>query len=151
MFDIQNNCTHGMCFFFSSSRRHTRLVGDWSSDVCSSDLIALPEMKKYRYDDTLATGAVASAGTLGILIPPSTVFIVYAIMVEESIGKLFIAGIVPGILLALMFVAVVSILCARNPKLGPPGPATTWLAKVNATKGIVEAVLLFLLAIGGDR
>src|SRR5574341_934411 len=125
------------------------ICGSTAATAATMGKIALPEMKKYRYDDTLATGAVASAGTLGILIPPSTVFIVYAIMVEESIGKLFIAGIAPGLLLALLFVAVVALLCARNPKLGPPGPSTTWLAKVNATKGIVEAVLLFLLAIGG--
>jgi len=92
---------------------------------------------------------VASAGTLGVLIPPSTVLIVYAILTEESIGKLFIAGIVPGIILSLLFVATVAILCARNPKLGPPGPSTTWTAKLKASKGIIEAVILFLLSIGG--
>ena len=125
------------------------ICGSTAATAATMGKIALPEMKKYRYDDMLATGAVASAGTLGILIPPSTVFIVYAILVEESIGKLFIAGLVPGILLALLMVGVVAILCARNPKLGPPGPATTWLEKVKATKGIAEAVLLFALAIGG--
>ncbi len=75
--------------------------------------------------------------------------IVYAILTEESIGKLFIAGIIPGIILSLMFVGVVAILCGRNPKLGPPGEATTWGAKVKATKGIFDAAVLFLLAIGG--
>jgi tripartite ATP-independent transporter DctM subunit len=111
--------------------------------------VALPEMKRYGYDDTLATGAVAAAGTLGILIPPSTVFIVYALLTEESIGKLFIAGIVPGILLTLLFIATVALLCASNPRLGPPGPATSIAQKVKATRGIVEALLLFALAIGG--
>jgi tripartite ATP-independent transporter DctM subunit len=106
-------------------------------------------MKKYKYDDTLATGTVAAAGTLGILIPPSTVLIVYAILTEESIGKLFIAGIIPGVILSLMFVGVVAILCARNPALGPPGESTTWSAKLNASKGITDAALLFTLAIGG--
>jgi C4-dicarboxylate transporter, DctM subunit len=125
------------------------ICGSTAATAATMGKIALPEMKKYKYDDTLATGAVASAGTLGILIPPSTVFIVYAILTEESIGKLFIAGVVPGILLSLFFVGVVWILCARNPRLGPPGPATTWIAKIRATKGIVEAVLLFALAIGG--
>jgi tripartite ATP-independent transporter DctM subunit len=125
------------------------ICGSTAATAATMGKIALPEMKKYRYDQTLATGTVASAGTLGILIPPSTVLIVYAILTEESIGKLFIAGIVPGIILSLMFVAVVAILCGRNPKLGPPGKATPWGAKVKATKGVFDAAVLFLLAIGG--
>ena len=125
------------------------ICGSTAATAATMGRIALPEMKKYKYDDTLATGTVAAAGTLGILIPPSTVFIVYGILVEESIGKLFVAGIVPGIILSLMFVAVVVIVCGRNPALGPPGPASTWREKLNATKGIIEAVILFILAIGG--
>jgi C4-dicarboxylate transporter DctM subunit len=125
------------------------ICGSTAATAATMGKIALPEMKKYKYDDTLATGTVASAGTLGILIPPSTVFIVYGILVEESIGKLFVAGILPGIILSLMFVTVVWILCLRNPDVGPPGPATTWGAKIKATGGIIEAVILFILAIGG--
>jgi tripartite ATP-independent transporter DctM subunit len=125
------------------------ICGSTAATAATMGKIALPEMKRYGYDDTLATGAVAAAGTLGILIPPSTVFIVYAILTEESIGKLFIAGIVPGILLTLLFIATVALLCASNPRLGPPGPATSIAQKVKATRGIVEALLLFALAIGG--
>ena len=125
------------------------ISGSTASTAATMGKIALPEMRKYKYDITLATGTVASAGTLGILIPPSTVFIVYGMLVEESIGKLFVAGIVPGILLTLMFVAVVAILCFRDPTLGPPGAATSWKEKIRATGGIVEALVLFLLAIGG--
>ena len=125
------------------------ICGSTAATAATMGKIALPEMKKYDYDDTLATGTVAAAGTLGILIPPSTVLIVYGILVEESIGKLFVAGIVPGFILSLMFVATVAILCSRNPALGPPGEATTWAAKVKATAGIFEAVILFFLAIGG--
>ena len=125
------------------------ICGSTAATAATMGKIALPEMKKYKYDTSLATGTVAAAGTLGILIPPSTLFIVYGILVEESIGKLFVAGILPGILLSLMFVATVAILCFRNPQLGPPGDATSWLAKVKATGGIIEAVILFLLAIGG--
>jgi tripartite ATP-independent transporter DctM subunit len=106
-------------------------------------------MKKYGYDDVLATGTVASAGTLGILIPPSTVLIVYGILTEESIGKLFVAGILPGFILSLFFVATVVLLCLRDPAAGPPGPPTTWKQKLKATTGIIEAVLLFVLTIGG--
>ncbi|WP_300463028.1 TRAP transporter large permease, partial [Desulfobacula sp.] len=111
--------------------------------------IALPEMKKYGYDDKLATGTVASAGTLGILIPPSTVLIVYGILTEESIGKLFVAGILPGILLTLFFIITVILLCWHNPKLGPPGPKTSFKEKIQALSGIIEAVILFGLTIGG--
>ena len=125
------------------------ICGSTAATAATMGKIALPEMKKYKYDDALATGTVAAAGTLGILIPPSTILIVYGILVEESIGKLFVAGIVPGIILSLLFVATVAILCARNPALGPPGPSTTWTEKLKATKGIIEAVILFLLAIGG--
>jgi C4-dicarboxylate transporter DctM subunit len=125
------------------------ICGSTAATAATMGKIALPEMRKYKYDITLAAGTVASAGTLGILIPPSTVFIVYGILVEESIGKLFVAGVIPGIILTLFFVAVVAILCHRNPSLGPPGEATSWKAKIKATGGIIEAIVLFLLVIGG--
>jgi len=125
------------------------ICGSTAATAATMGKIALPEMKKYNYDITLATGTVASAGTLGILIPPSTVFIVYGILVEESIGKLFVAGIIPGIILTFMFIGVVAILCFRNPALGPSGVSTSWKEKIKATGGIVEAVILFVLAIGG--
>jgi len=125
------------------------ICGSTAATAATMGRIALPEMRKYKYDNTLATGCVASAGTLGILIPPSTVLIVYGILVEESIGKLFVAGILPGILLSLAFVATVALLCFRKPELGPPGPVTTWKEKIRAAGGIVEAAILFFLAIGG--
>ncbi len=125
------------------------ISGSTAATAATMGRIALPEMRKYKYDITLATGTVASAGTLGILIPPSTVFIVYGYLVEQSIGKLFVAGILPGIILTFMFVGVVAILCYRDPSLGPSGPATSWKEKIKATGGIVEAVILFFLAIGG--
>ena len=125
------------------------ICGSTAATAATMGKIALPEMKKYKYDDTLAAGTVAAAGTLGVMIPPSTVLIVYGILVEESIGKLFVAGILPGIILSLLFVAVVAILCLHKPEIGPPGPATSWFAKVKSTGGIIEAVILFLLAIGG--
>jgi len=125
------------------------ICGSTAATAATMGKIALPEMKKYKYDDRLATGTVAAAGTLGILIPPSTVLIVYGILVEESIGKLFVAGIVPGFLLSLLFLATVALLCLRDPEAGPPGPATSWVTKIKATGGIIEAILLFLLAIGG--
>jgi len=125
------------------------ICGSTAATAATMGKIALPEMKKYKYDDTLATGTVAAAGTLGILIPPSTILIVYGILTEESIGKLFIAGVLPGVLLSLSFAATVALLCWRNPAIGPPGAPTSWKEKLQATTWIIEAVILFLLAIGG--
>jgi len=125
------------------------ICGSTAATAATMGKIALPEMKRYGYDNKLATGTVAAAGTLGILIPPSTVLIVYGILAEESIGKLFVAGILPGALLCLSFILTVAFLCFRNPELGPSGSATGWIAKVKATGGIIEAVILFCLAIGG--
>jgi len=125
------------------------ICGSTAATAATMGKIALPEMQKYGYSDMLATGTIAAAGTLGILIPPSTILIVYGILTEESIGKLFVAGLFPGLILSLLFVAVVAIMCSRNPKLGPAGEPTTWREKLKATKGIIEAVLLFVLTIGG--
>jgi len=125
------------------------ICGSSTATAATMGKIALPEMKKYGYDDTLATGTVAAAGTLGILIPPSTVLIVYGILTEQSIGKLFIAGILPGLLLSIFFAATVVFLCWRNPAIGPPGAPTSWKEKLRALTGIIEALILFVLAIGG--
>jgi C4-dicarboxylate transporter DctM subunit len=125
------------------------ICGSSTATAATMGKIALPEMKKYKYDDTLATGTVAAAGTLGILIPPSTVLIVYGILTEQSIGKLFVAGILPGILLSIFFAATVVFLCWRKPNIGPPGAPSSWREKLKALTGIIEALLLFLLAIGG--
>jgi C4-dicarboxylate transporter, DctM subunit len=125
------------------------ICGSTAATAATMGKIALPEMKKFGYSDSLATGTVAAAGTLGIMIPPSTIFIVYGILTEESIGKLFVAGILPGAILSLFFIAVVAILCYRNPELGPAGPRTTWSQKARAAQGILEAVVLFTLTIGG--
>jgi C4-dicarboxylate transporter DctM subunit len=125
------------------------ICGSSTATAATMGKIALPEMKKYKYDDTLATGTVAAAGTLGILIPPSTVLIVYGILTEQSIGKLFVAGIVPGILLSILFAATVVYLCWRKPAIGPPGIPSSLREKFKALTGIIEALLLFILAIGG--
>ena len=125
------------------------ICGSSTATAATMGQIALPEMKKYKYDDALATGTVAAAGTLGILIPPSTVLIVYGYLTEESIGKLFIAGVLPGIIMSIFFAATVALLCWRNPAIGPPGVPTSWKEKLRVMTGIIEAVILFLLAIGG--
>ena len=131
------------CGFFAS------ICGSTSATAATIGKIALPEMKRYNYDTALATGCVASAGTLGILIPPSTIFLVYGIITEQSIGKLFVAGIIPGIILTILFVITVAFLCWRNPMCAPAGASTDFKEKRKALSGIFEALILFALVIGG--
>lgn len=111
--------------------------------------VAYPEMKRYQYDSALATGSIAAGGTIGILIPPSVMFILYGIIAEQSIGRLYMAGFIPGIILVIFYIITISILCWRNPNMGPPGPKTNLKQKlVSLSKGW-SAVVLFLLVIGG--
>jgi tripartite ATP-independent transporter DctM subunit len=111
--------------------------------------VSIPEMRRYGYNDGLAAGCIAAAGGLGILIPPSTIFIIYGILVQESIGKLFISGVVPGIILTLVFIATVYLMCRFNSKLAPAGEKTNWRQKLTGLTGIGEMLVLFLLVIGG--
>jgi tripartite ATP-independent transporter DctM subunit len=111
--------------------------------------VTLPEMRRYKYDMGLATGTVAAGGSLGILIPPSTIFVVYGIMTEQSIGKLFMAGILPGILLSILFMITVFIRVSINPHLAPPGERTTLKQKITSLTGVVEALVIFAFVMGG--
>jgi tripartite ATP-independent transporter DctM subunit len=111
--------------------------------------IALPEMKRYDYDQALSTGSVAIGGTLGVVIPPSVVLIIIAVQTKQSIIQLFIASIVPGIFLTVLFLSTVFWLCFRNPNLGPSGPRTSMKEKLISLSGAVETMILFLLVIGG--
>ena len=112
-------------------------------------LVALPEMKKYKYDPALATGCIAAGGTIGSLIPPSGALIIYGILTQESIGKLFIAGIVPGLLEAIGYMGMIYLLCVRNPNLGPRGPRTSLREKVLALGSCGEVIALIIFVIGG--
>lgn len=111
--------------------------------------VAFPEMMKFNYDKRLSAGCIAAGGTLGILIPPSILFIIYGVITETSIGALFIAGILPGIMLSSFFLLLIYIRCRRNPELGPPGEAFTWKEKFVALKGVWGMLTLLLLVIGG--
>jgi C4-dicarboxylate transporter, DctM subunit len=125
--------------------------------ICGSSLatgatmgmVAIPEMDKYNYDPRLSTGCIAAGGTLGILIPPSIGFVLYGILTEQSIGKLFMAGILPGVLLSALFLCVVHIQCRLNPKLGPRGPVTDMMTKIKSLSGIWGMLTLFVVVIGG--
>jgi tripartite ATP-independent transporter DctM subunit len=135
--------TIGACAAFSA------ICGSTSATAATMASIALPEMKKYRYDPALATGVVAAGGSLGILIPPSTIFIVYGIMTEQSIGKLFMAGVLPGLLLTGLFMATILIWTRLQPQIGPRGPRTTAAEKLRSLAGLIETLLLFILVMGG--
>ncbi len=111
--------------------------------------VCLPEMKRYGYDDRLATGTVAAGGTLGILIPPSTAFIIYAILTEQSIGRLLLAGFFPGILLAALFVITITMWTRRNPELGPPGPRADGAERLRTLGRSGPMVAIVLASIGG--
>ena len=111
--------------------------------------VAYPEMKNFKYHPRLATGCIAAGGSLSCLIPPSAAFIVYGVLTETSIGKLFIAGIIPGLLLAGLYMTAIYVMCRRNPELGPPGPAYPLREKLASLKGILGVLALFILVIGG--
>ncbi len=110
---------------------------------------SLPEMRYYKYDPSLATGSIAAGGTLGILIPPSMGFILYGLITEQSIGKLLISGILPGILLSILFIITISIWTKLYPLAGPRGPKSSWRERVIALKDVWAVLLLFLIVIGG--
>jgi tripartite ATP-independent transporter DctM subunit len=111
--------------------------------------IALPEMRRYKYADSLACGCVAAGGSIGILIPPSIAFIIYATITEESIGALFMAGVIPGLMEALFYIFTIYIMCKVKPEMGPPGPSSTWKEKFVSLKNTWGIIVLFVLVIGG--
>ncbi|MGD8226129.1 MAG: TRAP transporter large permease [Desulfobacteraceae bacterium] len=125
------------------------ISGSTNATAATMATVTLPEMKRYKYDMSLATGTVAAAGSLGILIPPSVIFIVYGILTEQSIGKLFAAGIFPGILLSILFILTIHLRVRRNPGLAPPGPKTPLREKVKSFVGVLETLLIFLMVMGG--
>ncbi len=125
------------------------ICGDSMATAATMSSVSLPEMKKYQYDDSLATGSVAAGGTLGILIPPSIGFIAYGIITEQSVGQLFMAGMIPGILLMILFAVTIYIRCRKNPRLGPAAAASTMAQKIASLKDVWQVFLLFCVVIGG--
>lgn len=127
------------------------------SAICGSSLataatmskVSMPPMRKYGYSDSLATASIAAGGTLGILIPPSVILLIYGIMTEQSIRELFAAGFLPGMLGIFLYVGAVAWTVWRNPKAGPPGERSTGKQRMEAMKGVWGTLLLFVLVIGG--
>jgi tripartite ATP-independent transporter DctM subunit len=136
--------SEGACAAFGA------ICGSSPATVSTIGSIALPEMRRYKYDDSLATASIAAGGGLGLLIPPSITAIVYGIMTEQSIGKLFIGGISVGVLLMLLFMAAIYILTKRNPALAPKGRKATWKERAEAMSGgLVETAIIFAVSVGG--
>lgn len=135
--------TIGACAGFSA------ICGSTNATAATMAAVALPEMRRYRYSDSLATGVVAAGGSLGILVPPSVIFIVYGIMTEQSIGKLFMAGIVPGILLTVLFALTVMAWVRLNPSIAPRGPRSSPAERLRSLSGLVETLILFAMVMSG--
>jgi tripartite ATP-independent transporter DctM subunit len=135
--------TVGGCAFFAA------ISGSSVATAATMATVALPEMKKYNYSDTLATGSIAAGGSIGILIPPSVILIIYGIIAEQSIGKLFLAGFIPGVLEAIFYILTIAILVKMDPSLGPRGPKTSFRKKVSGLIDVWEVLILFICVIGG--
>jgi len=136
--------TQAACAIFGA------ICGSNTATAATMGAISLPEMKKYNYETSLATASVAAGGVLGVLIPPSVIFIVYGMATQQSIGKLFIAGILPGILLMLLYMAVIFLLALRRPQIAPAGPVASWNERLAALRGgLLEVIIVFALSMGG--
>ncbi len=136
--------TQAACAIFGA------ICGSNTATAATMAAIALPEMDKYHYDKSLSTASIAAGGVLGVMIPPSVIFILYGTSTEQSVGALFMAGIIPGILLTLLNMAVIYILTLRNPSLGPAGEKSSWKERARSLQGgLGEALIVFLLSIGG--
>ena len=127
------------------------------SAICGSSLataatmskVSMPEMRRYNYDDRLATASIAAGGTLGILIPPSVILVIYGLITNASVGKLFIAGVLPGLLGVLFYLMAVMFVVTRNPKAGPAGERSSWKERLIALRDVWTTLGLFIFVIGG--
>ncbi len=125
------------------------ICGSSPATAATFATIAIPEMDRYGYDKRLSCGTVATVGTLGILMPPSVVLIIYGILTETSIGKLFLAGILPGLLIALSFALTLWLWTRRNPALGPRGQRSTWPQRLASLPPVLLVLGIFMLVVGG--
>jgi len=125
------------------------ICGSSPATAATFATIAVPEMDRYGYDRRLSCGTVATVGTLGILIPPSVVLIVYGILTETSIGKLFLAGIIPGLMVAFSFVVTLFGWAIINPSFGPKGERSRWKDRFSSLPPVIVVIAIFLVVVGG--
>ena len=125
------------------------VCGSSPATAATMATVGLPEMKRYNYADELASGAVASGGGLGMIMPPSVVLIVYGILTEQSIGALFVAGILPALLMTFLFILCIIVMCRIRPEQGPPGDRFTWTEKIRSLSNMGDTLMVFVLIMGG--
>jgi tripartite ATP-independent transporter DctM subunit len=125
------------------------ICGSSIATAATMSKVAYPSMKKLGYSDSLSTGVMAAGGTLGIMIPPSTIMVIYGIITETNIGKLFAAGIIPGVLTASMMMLTIDVMTSRDPEHAPPGKRFTWPERWAALRGIWGVALLVVVVLGG--
>jgi tripartite ATP-independent transporter DctM subunit len=127
------------------------ICGSIPATIATMSSVAYPEMKKRNYAPSLSTASIAAGSSLSVLIPPSSTFIVYGIAAEESIGRLFISGIIPGLILMLLYIAAIYLVVRRNPKYAPLAPRASWKERFVSLRagGLIEVIIIFLLSIGG--
>jgi C4-dicarboxylate transporter, DctM subunit len=125
------------------------ICGSNTATAATMGKVALPQMQKYGYDNMLSSGTVVTGGTLGTVMPPSVVLIVIGLQTEQSIIKLFLGGILPAIVLGILFIITIFVLCRIHPNYGPQGPKASFKEKIKSLTGVIEAVTIFVLVIGG--
>ena len=125
------------------------ICGSNTATAATMGKVALPQMQKYGYDNMLSSGTVVTGGTLGTVMPPSVVLIVIGLQTEQSIIKLFLGGILPALVLGILFIITIIVLCKINPNYGPQGPKASFKEKIKSLTGVIEAVTIFVLVIGG--
>jgi C4-dicarboxylate transporter DctM subunit len=125
------------------------ICGSSIATAATMSKVAYPSMRKLGYSDSLSTGVMAVGGTLGIMIPPSTILVIYGIVTQTNIGKLFAAGVIPGLLTAGLLMVSISLITARDPEHAPPGERTSWPDRWRALRGIWGVVVLVVLVLGG--
>jgi C4-dicarboxylate transporter, DctM subunit len=131
------------CTFFGA------ICGSTTATAATFASVSVGEMRRYKYKDELIGGVIASSGGIGILIPPSVIFIIYGIFTQQSIGQLFMSGILPGILVCLLFMLAIYLWCLKDPALGPRGDRSTWTDRLKSLPGVADIVVIFIVVMGG--
>ncbi|MBA7680814.1 C4-dicarboxylate TRAP transporter large permease protein DctM [subsurface metagenome] len=135
--------TSAACAMFAA------ICGDAIATATTMGVVALPEMRKYKYSDSLSLGCIAASGNLGFLIPPSIPFILYATLTEQSIGTLFMSGIVPGVVMLFLFLGTIALLVKINPKIASPSPKASWGERLKASRFFIGIFIIVVLVLGG--
>lgn len=135
--------TLGACAIFGA------ICGSSLATAATMSRVAVPEMRRHGYDDRLSAGTLAAGGTLGILIPPSIIMVIFALLTEQSIGRMFLAGFLPGILATVCYMAAAYLVARLRPGAGPAGERTSWRARAATIKGVAPVLALFVVVMGG--